>query len=104
MLEAIFGECLNYKSGLRILIGALEVPFFVVQKQALLPKVPIFETQKMALLVATSKFSDHFYSSNIPQILSLGLLFHEIITFKPDFGQISILLIFFGPILGIFPL
>ena len=49
MLEAIFGECLNYKSGLRILIGAPEVPFFVVQKQALLPKVPIFETQKMAL-------------------------------------------------------
>ena len=28
------------------------------------------------------------------------LLFHEIITYKPDFGQILILLIF-GPILGI---
>ena len=35
---------------------APEVPFFVVQKQALLPKVPIFETQKMALPVAKSKF------------------------------------------------
>ena len=44
VLEAIFGECLNYKSGLRIFILAPEVPFFVVQKQALLPKVPIFET------------------------------------------------------------
>ena len=44
-----------------------------------------------------------FYSSNIPQILPQGILFHKIITFKPDFGQISILLIF-GPILDIFPL
>ena len=33
-----------------------EVPFFVVRKQSLLPKVPIIETQKMALLVAKSKF------------------------------------------------
>ena len=52
----MFGECMNYKSGLRILVWAPEVPFFVVQKQALLPKVPIFETQKMALPVAKSKF------------------------------------------------
>ena len=52
LLEAIFGECLNYKSDLRILIGAPEVPFFVVRKQALFPKVPIFETKKMALLMA----------------------------------------------------
>ena len=51
-----FGECLNYKSGLRILIWAPEVPFFVVQKQALLQKVPIFETKKRALRVAKSKF------------------------------------------------
>ena len=42
MLEAIFGECLNYKSGLRILIGALEVPFFGSQRWALLAKVPVF--------------------------------------------------------------
>ena len=28
MLEAIFGECLNYKGGLRILIWSFEVPFF----------------------------------------------------------------------------
>ena len=55
-LAAIFGKCLNYKSGLRILILPPEVPFFVVQKQSLLPKVPIFETKKMALLVAKSKF------------------------------------------------
>ena len=48
--------CLNYKSGLRILIWPLEVPFFVVRKQSLLPKVPIFETKKMALRVAKSKF------------------------------------------------
>ena len=53
---AIFGKCLNYKSGLRILIWPPEVPFFVVRKQSLLPKVPIFETKKMALLVAKSKF------------------------------------------------
>ena len=33
---AIFGECLNYKSGLRILIWPLEVPFFLVRKWALL--------------------------------------------------------------------
>ena len=34
---------------LRILILPPEVPFSVVRKQALLPKVPIFETKKMAL-------------------------------------------------------
>ena len=45
-----------YKSGLKILIWAPEVLIFVVQNQALLPKVPIFETQKMALRVAKSKF------------------------------------------------
>ena len=56
MLEAIFGECLNYKSGLRILIGALEVPFFGSQRWALLAKVTVFGPQKMALLVAKSKF------------------------------------------------
>ena len=39
----IFGECLNYKSGLRILIWPLEVPFFLVRKWPLLPKVPIFD-------------------------------------------------------------
>ena len=52
----LLAKYLNYKSGLRILVWAPEVPFFVVQKQALLPKVPIFETQKMALRVAKSKF------------------------------------------------
>ena len=46
MLEAIFGECLNYKSGLRILIGALEVPFFGSQRWALLAKVPVFGPKK----------------------------------------------------------
>ena len=49
-------QCLKYKSGLRILIWPLEVPFFVVRKQSLFTKVPIFETKKMALLVAKSKF------------------------------------------------
>ena len=44
VLEAIFGECWNCESGLRILIWLLEVPFFVVQKWSLLPKVPIFDT------------------------------------------------------------
>ena len=53
------------KSGLRILIGAPKVPFFVVKKQALLPKVPIFETQKMALLVPQSKF---FFLSFIKKV------------------------------------
>ena len=42
-IGTIFGECLNYKSGLRILIWPLEVPFFWVRKRPLLPKVPIFE-------------------------------------------------------------
>ena len=55
-MGTIFGECLNYKSGLRILIWPLEVPFFFVRKRPLLPKVPIFETKKMALRVAKSKF------------------------------------------------
>ena len=55
-LEAIFGEYLNYKSGLIILIWPLEVPFFVVRKRSLLPKVPIFGPKKMALRVAKSKF------------------------------------------------
>ena len=76
-----------------------EVPFF----WALVAKVTVFGPQKVALLVAKSKFWDHFYSSNISQISPYGLLFHEIITFRSDFGQISILSIF-GPILGIFPL
>ena len=53
----IFGKCLNHKSGLRILIWPLEVPFFLVRKRSLLPKVTIFETKKMALRVA--KFSVH---------------------------------------------
>ena len=52
----IFGECLNYKSGLRILIWPLEVPFFWSQRWALLAKVTIFGPQKMALRVAKSKF------------------------------------------------
>ena len=55
-IGTLFGECLNYKSGLRILIWPLEVPFFLVRKRPLLPKVPIFETTKMALRVAKSKF------------------------------------------------
>ena len=55
-IGTIFGECSNYKSGLRILIWSLEVPFFWVRKRPLLPKVPIFETKKMALRVAKSKF------------------------------------------------
>ena len=38
VLTAIFGECLNYKSGLRILILPPEVPFFWSQKWALLAK------------------------------------------------------------------
>ena len=38
-MTAIFGECLNYKSGLRILILPPELPSFVVRKQSLLPKV-----------------------------------------------------------------
>ena len=56
VLEAIFGKCLNYKSGLRILIGALEVPFFGSQRWALLAKVPVFGPQKMALTVPKSNF------------------------------------------------
>ena len=51
-----FGECLNYKSGLRILIMPPEVPFFWSQRWALLAKVTVFGPQKMALLVAKSKF------------------------------------------------
>ena len=49
-------ECLNYKSGLRILIWPLEVPFFWSQRLALLAKVAIFGPKKMALRVAKSKF------------------------------------------------
>ena len=69
---------------------------------------PINPSEQVLILIfdfsrSPNAHSHHFYSSNIPQILPWGLLFHEIITFKPDFGQISILLIF-GPILGIFPL
>ena len=53
------------------------------QRWALLAKVTVFGPQKMALRVAKSKFWDHFYSSNIPQIWSLRLLFHEFFTFGP---------------------
>ena len=53
---AIFGECLNYKSGLRILIWPLEVPFFWSQSWALLAKVTIFGPQKMALRRAKTTF------------------------------------------------
>ena len=53
--ETIFGECLNYKSGLRILIWPLEVPFFLVRKWAFLAKMPIFGPKKMTLRVAKSK-------------------------------------------------
>ena len=45
VLEGIFGECLNYKSGLRILIWLLEVPFFLAQIWALLAKVTVFGPQ-----------------------------------------------------------
>ena len=41
-IGTIFGECSNYKSGLRILIWSLEVPFF----WSLLPKSAHFWTQK----------------------------------------------------------
>ena len=52
----LFGECLNYKSGLRILIWPLKVPFFWSQRLALLAKVTVFGPKKMALRVAKSKF------------------------------------------------
>ena len=55
-LNGDFGGLFVLKSGLRILIWPLEVPFFWVRKRPLLPKVPIFETKKMALRVAKSKF------------------------------------------------
>ena len=42
----IFGECLNYKSGLRILIWPLKVPFFWSQRLALLAKVTVFRPKK----------------------------------------------------------
>ena len=45
LVEAIFGECLNYKSGLRILIWPLEVPFFWSQRWPLLAKVTVFGPQ-----------------------------------------------------------
>ena len=45
-IGTIFGECSNYKSGLRILIWPLEVPFFLVPKRPLLAKVPIFGPKK----------------------------------------------------------
>ena len=56
VVGTIFGESLNYKSGLRILIWPLEVPFFWSQRWALLAKVTVFGPQKMALLVAKPKF------------------------------------------------
>ena len=43
-VEAIFGEFLNYKSGFRILIWPLEVPFFWSENGHFWPKV----TKKMA--------------------------------------------------------
>ena len=49
VIGTIFGECLNYKSGLRILIWPLEVPFFWSQRLALLAKVAVFGPKKMAL-------------------------------------------------------
>ena len=42
---------MNYKSGLRIFIWPLEVPFFLVQKWALLAKVPIFGSPRDDLTV-----------------------------------------------------
>ena len=50
------GKTGNYKSGLRILIWPLEVPFFWSQRWALLAKVTVFGPQKKALRVAQSKF------------------------------------------------
>ena len=52
----IFGECLNYKSGLRILIWPVKVPFLWSQRLALLAKVTFFGPTKMVLRVAKSKF------------------------------------------------
>ena len=46
---AIFGKCLNYKSGLRFLILPPKVPLFWSQRWALLAKVTVFGPQKMAL-------------------------------------------------------
>ena len=58
---------LLYKSGLRILIRQIKVPFFWSQRWALLAKLTVFGPQKMALPVAKSKFLDNFYSSNFPE-------------------------------------
>ena len=45
----LFTLCMNYKSGLGILIWPLEVPFFWSQRLALLAKVAIFRPKKKAL-------------------------------------------------------
>ena len=58
---------MNYKSGLRILIWALEVPFFGSQRWALLAKVPVFKRQKIALRVSKQKNEDHFSMPTSPQ-------------------------------------
>ena len=39
VIGTIFGECLNFKSGLRILIWPLEVPFFLSENGHFWPKV-----------------------------------------------------------------
>ena len=57
VIGTIFGECLNYKSVLRISIWPLEVPFFGGQRHfCTFGKVTFFGPQKIALRVAESKF------------------------------------------------
>ena len=72
---AIFGECLNYKSGLRILILPPEVPFFWSQKWALLAKVTVFGPQKMALLTNMQKMPP---ALNSPSRTTLFFSLHSV--------------------------
>jgi len=55
------------KSGLRILIGAPEVPFLIPPKWPKYPVFAILRVSKMALWMPESKFRDHFSIQTSPQ-------------------------------------
>ena len=55
------------KSGLKILIGAPEVPFLIPPKWPKYPVLAILRVSKMALWMPESKFRDHFSIQTSPQ-------------------------------------
>ena len=60
-----------------------EVPFFVVQKQSLLPKVPIFETKKWHFWWHNQNSKTTFIIQTIPKYCSKGVYFMNLSLLSP---------------------